>query len=163
MAMEFDLNDDPMTYEARPVFGKFSPRTFATIVVCGAVACGLAVPLLALGLDTQVIGIAVCALCVPVGAFGVAKFHGLRAEAWVPLVRAEMAGPTELRWAPPRPVVETPASSRREARARERAERAFRREASRAAARESELDDLLGQAFAGLADDRPDTDTTDEE
>lgn len=138
--MEVDINDDPMVYEGRPIFAKWTRRQAVVgggliVLTLGVVAASWA-----LGLDPITTGGA-CALAgIPVGAFGLGRRHGLLPERWVPLVRAERRAPRELVWKPPKATFARDGRARRTWRARGRREV------------ELEEDDLLG-AFLDEGDD----------
>lgn len=102
--MEFELNDDPMVYETRPIFGSFSRREAliggSLSVIVGAVTA-LAWKLNA---DPVILG-GVCAIiAMPIGAFGLSRRHGLLPESWIPLVRLERSAPFERIWTAPKAV-----------------------------------------------------------
>lgn len=94
--MEFDVNDDPLAYETRPIFGMWSKRQAAIGAGLILVVALVVVLSLALGIDPVLTGGAAAVVGVPVGYFGLAKRHGLLPEEWVPLTRAEENAPQEL-------------------------------------------------------------------
>lgn len=139
--MEIDLNADPLTYEARPIFGAWSRRE-AVVGACVVVAVAAASTVAwQLGADPLTVG-GVTALCgVPVGVFGLARRHGLRPEQWVPVMRAERQAPRERIYMAPTPrlawdEVEVPET---------RAERRQAKQRQRELGLEMETDDCLAR------------------
>ncbi|MBP3885820.1 MAG: hypothetical protein J6D54_12915, partial [Olsenella sp.] len=91
--MERELNEDPMTYETRPIFGMWSKRQTAIGAVVIVATAALAALAWRLGADPMYVGGA-CALAgIPVGVFGLSRRHGLLPEEWIPLARAEREAP----------------------------------------------------------------------
>lgn len=143
--MEFDLNEDPATYEARPIFGKFSARSAVVGLAAGALGLAVAGGLYLVGAPAQAVAGGCVLVCVPLGYLGLSKSHGLRAEEWVPLELADRRSVQELIWSAPRPVLDDgdEGEPTREERKRER-------HRERRAARESEQEDLLGSEIERL-------------
>lgn len=146
--MEFDINDDPMTYEARPIFGYWTRRQSivgACVIVSVAGVTGAAH---VLGLPTDVAAAGSFVIGCVAGYFALSKRHGLYPEQWMPIMRAERDAPVERVWTPPRAHVEAPSQAREHSSRRER-----RRERKRRAA-ELETDGLLALYLAqeGLTD-----------
>lgn len=99
--MEFDINDDPLTYEARPIFGQWTRRqsmvglgVFASVATITGVAWATNLPIDVAGIATFAIG------CVA-GYFALSRRHGLYPEDWMPILKAEREAPVERVWQPP--------------------------------------------------------------
>lgn len=154
MSMEFDINFDPGTYEARNVFGMFTPRQALFGAVAVAVSAAVTWAATRVGADPLVVGSVCVGVCVPIGYFGLAKRHGLDSEVWVPLIRLEREAPQELTWAGPKAAAGWAGTggtgtTRREARER-------RRELEAVTAVEMEGDSVMAGVLAEvMADEDP--------
>ena len=106
--MEFDINDDPMAYEARPIFGYWTRRQ-AVVGACVIVlVSGLSAIAWRIGADAVVTGAAAACVGAPAGYLCLSRRHGLLPEEWMPIARRERDAPAERVWAPPRAHVEGP-------------------------------------------------------
>lgn len=106
--MEFAINDDPMAYEARPIFGYWTRRQ-AVVGGCVIVlVAGLSAIAWRLGVDAVATGSAAACVGAPVGFFLLSRRHGLLPEEWLPIARRERSAPMERMWTPPRAHVEGP-------------------------------------------------------
>jgi len=121
--MEFDLHDDPASYDARPIFGTFDKRGITTL----AVIVVLLLPIIVLSfLNTwpvELVSLACVAIAVPVGLAGMGKIHGLYAEKWVPLMLKERKAPREMIYVVPSVVIDGLPPKKEPTRAERRAER----------------------------------------
>lgn len=151
--MEFDLHDDPASYDARPIFGTFDKRGITTL----AVIVVLILPIIVLSFvnewPVELVSLACAAIAVPVGLAGMGKIHGLYAERWVPLVLRERKAPREMIWLVPSVVIEGLPPKSEPTRAERRAERREARADKRERAREDVEDVQLLLNFTAV---RPD-------
>lgn len=90
------VNDDLRSYTARNVFGVFTARAAVTGLVAVAIAGTVTVLTFKFGWDIDAAFVAIVVLCVPVGAVGLMKMHGLNSEKWIPLAMEEKAAPQEM-------------------------------------------------------------------
>lgn len=137
--MEFDINDDPMTYEARPVFGYWTRRqTIVGLAVIGA-TIGITAAAWALGLPMDIASIGTFIVGCVGGYFALSKRHGLYPEQWMPIMQAEREAPQERVWTPPRMRLSEEVDEE------EKLSRSERRQIKRERKAELETDDLLSK------------------
>lgn len=100
--MEFDINDDPMTYEPRPIFGYWTRRqSLVGVAVLSSVAIISAIAWIT-NLPIEYAGVAAFAIGCVAGYFALSRRHGLYPEQWMPILQREKEAPMERIWTPPR-------------------------------------------------------------
>lgn len=151
--MEFDLHDDPASYDARPIFGTFDKRGITTL----AVIVVLILPIIVLSFlnewPVELVSLVCAVIAVPVGLAGMGKIHGLYAERWVPLVLRERKAPREMIYLVPSVVIEGLPPKKELTRAERRAERREAKADRRARALEDVEDAQLLLNFMSRHDD----------
>ena len=122
--MEFDLHDDPASYDARPIFGTFDKRGITTLAIIAVLILPIIVMSFVNDWPVELVSLLCALIACPIGLVGMGKIHGLYAEKWIPLVLRERKSPREMLWITPAVVIEglPPASepTRKERRAARR-------------------------------------------
>lgn len=137
--MEFDINDDPMTYEARPVFGYWTRRQTAVGAVVIGATIGITAVAWALNLPVDIAAFGTFIVGCVGGYFWLSKRHGLYPEQWMPILEAEKDAPQERVWSPPRMRMSETAEEE------ENLTRKEQRQIKRERKAELETDDLLSE------------------
>lgn len=96
--MDRPLISNPNDYESKPVAGKTDWRGLVTVVAIVVAVAPVAWCVWSLHWSVYAASALAAVVAAPIGYFGLARFKGLRAEQFVPIVLRERSRPREMCW-----------------------------------------------------------------